>query len=74
MHLRWRVRHAGVAEFTILNGPGHVTVVASSAILAVDDFHHVDIVTAGFELKAEIAVAHLAAKANSAASRLARAL
>lgn len=54
-----------MAEIAVLDRPCDVAVVASPTIFTIDNFQHVDLVAPGFELEAQVAVAHLATEADA---------
>ena len=65
MHLGRLARHARMAEIAAFDGPGYLSVMASAAVLTVDDFQHVDLVAARFHLESKIGMADLASEADA---------
>ena len=65
MHLRRCIRLSGMTDVAVFNRPGDAAIVAGTAIFAVDDFHHVDLVAAGLKFEAKIAVTDFAAKSHA---------
>ena len=56
---------AGMTDIAGFHRPGDLAIVAGAAILAIDNFQHIDIVSARFELETQVGMADLAAKTDT---------
>jgi hypothetical protein len=65
MHLGRLSWFAGMTDITILDCPGHFTIVTGTAVLTIDNFEHIDLVTPGFHFESEIRMTNLASKTNA---------
>ena len=65
MDLGLRTRFAGMTDITGLHRPRNLAIVAGAAILAINNFQHIDIVSACFELEAQIGMAYFATETDA---------
>ncbi len=65
MYLGWLSRYPRMADIAILDGPGYLAIVAGPAILAIDNFQHVNLIAAGFHLETEVGMANLAPETDA---------
>jgi len=54
-----------MAKIAVFNGPRDTTIMTRTAVLAIDNLYHVNLIAACFEREAEIAVTHLAAETHA---------
>jgi hypothetical protein len=54
-----------MADIAILDGPGYLAIVAGPAILAIDNFQHVNLVATGLHLETEVGMANLAPETDA---------
>ena len=65
VHLRRMTGFTGVADIAVFDRPCNFTIVTGAAVFSVNDFQHIDLITTGFHLEAEIGMANLATEPNT---------
>ena len=65
MDLGWRARFGRMAKIAVFHRPGNFIVMASTAVLPVDNLEHVDFITTCLEFKTQVGMTDFAAKSDS---------
>jgi hypothetical protein len=54
-----------MTNIAILYRPGYLAIMTGTTVLTIDNFQHIDLVTAGFHLEAEVGVTDLATETDT---------
>ena len=65
MNLGRRSRFSRMTDITVFDRPGNLAIMAGTTILPIDNFQHIDLITAGFHFETQIGVTDLASEADA---------